>query len=188
MAKPKDDRSALERVEEALKWFWRKNSGTKMMKAKNAEFIVEPKVFIGGKINPEIARLIIKRYLERVTPEDIIDKKVVITEEKVVINDDEGNQILEVKSKSLINKMVNRLTNMVGLELSEKMSKQGMPYLHSEAKDRFSYGDIKEALIQFMADMERADSKNLMRDAVLIINSGDGFKQLVSPNVSEREV
>ena len=84
--------------------------------------------------------------------------------------------------------MENRLTNMVGLELSEKMSKQGVPYLHSEAKDNFSYGDIKEALIQFMADMERADSKNLMRDAVLIINSGDGFKQLVSSKEADKRV
>ena len=96
MAKPKDNRSALEKIEETLKWFWRKNSDTKMMKAKNAEFIVEPKVFIGGEINPQIARLIVKRYLERVTPEDIINRKIVITEEKIIINDDEGNKILEV--------------------------------------------------------------------------------------------
>ncbi len=187
MHRPKENKTALEKIEEALKWFWRKESGAKMMKAKNAEFIVEPKMFIGGEINPEIAQLIIKRYLARVTTEDIINRKVVIAEDKIIINDDNGNKLLEVKSKSIINKMVNRLTNMLGLELSERMNKNGEPYLrHEGGKDNFSYGDIKDALIKFMTDMGRNDSKNLMKDAVMLINSGDGFTQLVSPNSSQQ--
>jgi len=181
MQKPEQNKTALERIEEALKWFWRKHSGAKMMKAKNTEFIVEPKIFIGDKLNPEIARLIIRRYLAKVTPDDIIKRKVIITPEKIIINDDDGKKILEVKSKRLIYSMVNRLTNMIGLELSLRMRKDGEPYLQSEEKNNFSFGDVKDALIQFVADMEKNDSKNLMRDAVLLINNGQKPQKLISP-------
>jgi|GEM_PF-699145 len=182
MSKPNDKKTPLNRIEDALKWFWRKNSGVKTMKCKNAEFFVEPRVFIGDEVNPEIARLIVSRYLARVTPEDVINKKVVILEDKIIINDDDGKQILEVKSRQLIDKMANRLTNMVGQELSGRMDKEGVPYLKSELEDEFSFGDIKESLIRFIADAGKHDSKNLMKDAVMLINSGDGFRELVSPS------
>jgi hypothetical protein len=36
-------------------------------------------------------------------------------------------------------------------------------------KDSFSFGEIKQALAEFLIDEEKHDSKNMLKDAVLLL-------------------
>lgn len=83
--------------------------------------------------------------------------------------------------------MKNKITRAVGIKLSEKLNKDGQPLLNPKENDEFNFGDIKESLINFVQEMGKNDSKNLLKDAILLIGCGEDFKHLVSQNESESE-
>ncbi len=165
----KEHRSALEIAEEHLKQFWREKSQATIIKAKHTEILVEPKVFMHGHINPEIGKLLIKEYLCNLSPDDIAKGKVIITADRIVIRDDNGEPIAEVKSRKLINSMINKITNFLGRSLAAKTRTDGQPYVAAHENGAYCFGDIKDALVDFLTDMQKANSKNLVRDAIVLI-------------------
>jgi hypothetical protein len=165
----KSNLTALEKAQEALRKFWLEKSKTPVIKAKHAEIYIEPKVFVGKKLNPEIEGLIVKERLSKITPEDIAKGRIVITADKILIKDKTGKPLAEVRSKKLINNMINKITNYLGKTLAAKQSKEGTPYVEVNESGSFAFGDIKEALAQFLMDMEKNDSKNLIRDAMILL-------------------
>jgi len=166
------NKTALEHAGEAFRKFWLEKGNAPIIKARHAELFIEPKVFLAGKLNPTISRLIIKEYLSKITLEDIASGRVVITSDHIKIKDKAGKLIAEVKSKKLIDSMMNKITNYLGKALSAKKAKEGLPYVEPAPEGNYAFGDIKDALIQFLDDMEKNDSKNLVRDAVVLLKKG----------------
>ncbi len=169
MSDEKDNKTALEQAEEQLKKFWLEKSHAPIIKAKHTEIFVEPRVFVGGEINPEIMKLVVSEYLSKVSVEDIGKGRVIITSDLIKIKDDDGTLLAEVRGKRIIDSMINKITRYLGKQLAEKTSKDGDPYLEPKEEGFYSFGDIKDALVEFLMDMERHDSKNLVRDAIILI-------------------
>lgn len=168
------NKTALELAEEALRKFWLEKSKAPIIKAKHAELFVEPKIFVAGELNTEIGKLLIAEYLSKITIQDIAKGRVTITSDLIKIKDESGKLIAEVRSKKLINNMINKITNYLGRMLSEREGKEGTPYIEPSQNEPYTFGDIKEALIQFLMDMERNDSKNLVRDAIILLRKENG--------------
>jgi hypothetical protein len=165
----KEQKTAFELAEDALRKFWREKSKTTIIKAKHTEIVVEPKIFMGGHINPEVGKLLIKEYLSNLSPEDIAKGRVVITADMIMITDDNGELIAEVRSKKLINSMINKITNFLGRSLSAKVKTDGQPYVEPRENGAYCFGDIKDALVSFLTDKQKTDSKNIVRDAIILI-------------------
>lgn len=170
--KEENIKTPLEQAEEALHKFWLEKSKAPIIKAKHTELFVEPKVFVGGELNPEIGKLVIQEYLSRVRVEDIAKGSIVISSDLIKINDENGKLIAEVRSKRIINSMINKITDYLGRELAAKQSKDGDPYV-APKDGNYAFGDIKDALIEFLHDMERNDSKNLVRDAIILLRQNN---------------
>lgn len=99
--KPKE-KSALEKFEEMLKDFWRKNGNPHIVAAKHTEFMVEPKIFMGDKLNPEILKLLVVNYLAQTSKQDSGAGNIDITPEKLVIKSPKGKPLVVVRDKKII--------------------------------------------------------------------------------------
>jgi hypothetical protein len=98
-----EEKSALEKLEDLLKDFWREHGNPHIIAAKHTEFIVEPKVFIGDKLNPEILKLLVINYLAQATKQDSgIGQNIEVTPEKLVIKSPKGKPLVVVRDKKII--------------------------------------------------------------------------------------
>jgi len=173
MTEEQPNKTAFEEIEESLRKLWLEKGKAPIIKAKHTELFVEPKVFIGGEVNPEIGKLIVKEYLSKISINEIAKGKVVITSDLIKIKGDDGKLLAEVRGKKIIDSMINKITNYLGKQLAEKTSKDGDPYVQKKETSAYAFGDIKGALIEFLMDMEKNDSKNLVRDAIVLLQKGN---------------
>ncbi len=173
------EKTELEKLEDALRAFYRDYGRRTPIKARHTEVMVEPRFFIGGKLNPEIERLIVIVYLSKVKMDDILRGRVIIAPDLISIKDENGEEIVKVTSKKIIEGIINEVTVLIGRELSRIERKDGEG-AYVEGKDAYSFGDIKDALIQFMMDMEKNDSKNLLRDAAVLFLNGSKAQELTT--------
>ena len=157
------EKTAIEEMEDVLQGFWKDYGRARPIKALHTEVDIKPRIFMGSEINPEIMKLLTIVYLSQAKIEDVLSGRIIVTPEKVIIKDDSGKKIVEVSNPSLIAGMVNQVTHKLGLELASKS------YLEPKEKGYYSYGDIKDALVQFMTECEKNDSKNLIREAAKIL-------------------
>jgi hypothetical protein len=51
----------------------------------------------------------------------------------------------------------------------KKEKKGGGAYINSAGKETFTFGEIKQALAEFLMDSGKNDSKNMLKDAVLLL-------------------
>jgi len=99
----KENKSALEKLESHLKNEWRKKGHASVIAAKHAEFTVEPKVFIGDKLNPEILKLLVANYLAKTSRQDSgIGANIEVSPEKLVIKTPKGKPLVIVRDQKLI--------------------------------------------------------------------------------------
>jgi len=89
-------------MEDKLKNFWKKNGNASIIAAKHSEFMVEPKVFIGDKLNPEILKLLVTNYLNHTSKQDSGIGKVEINDDKLVIKSPKGTPLIIVRDKKII--------------------------------------------------------------------------------------
>jgi hypothetical protein len=97
-----ENRSALERLEDMLKDLWKKRGNPHLIAAKHTEFLVEPKIFLGDKLNPEILKLLIVSYLANTSIQDSGTGNIDVSPEKLVIKSPQGNPLLVVRDKKII--------------------------------------------------------------------------------------
>ncbi len=95
-------KSALEKLEEKLKGFWRKKGSPQIIAAKHTEFVVEPKVFMGDKLNPEILKLLTLNYLAQTSKQDSGTGNIDVTPDKLVIKSPKGKPLVVVRDKKII--------------------------------------------------------------------------------------
>jgi hypothetical protein len=97
-----NEKSALERMEELLKDLWRQRGTASVIAAKHTEFVVEPKVFLGDKINPEILKLLVMNYLVQTSKQDSGMGNIEVTPDKLTIKTPNGKPLVIVRDKQLI--------------------------------------------------------------------------------------
>jgi hypothetical protein len=97
-----EEKSALEQLEELLKNLWRQNGSASVIAAKHTEFVVEPLVFIGDKLNPEILKLLVINYLTQTSKQDSGTGNIEVTPEKLVIKAPNGKPLVIVRDQKLI--------------------------------------------------------------------------------------
>jgi hypothetical protein len=155
-------------VEKALKAFWVDHGKPISVNAKHTCVNVEPKFIIGNRINPEVAKKIISVYLSHITSDKIVNEDIHIDHEGIKIFE-EGEVVLEIVNQRLVDSVSNKVTNQLGQELSKRQRKSGGTYIESGEKENFTFGEIKQALAEFLVDSEKNDSKNMLKDAVLLL-------------------
>ncbi len=155
-------------VEKALKAFWLDHGKPVTVNAKHTCVNVEPKFIVGNRINPEIAKKIIGVYLSQITSDKIVNEEIHITHEGIKIYD-EGEVVLEIVNQRLVDSVKNKVTDQLGKELAKRQKKSGGTYIESGEKENFTFGEIKQALAEFLVDSEKHDSKNMLKDAVLLL-------------------
>ena len=102
------EKSALERLEEELKDIWRKSGSASVIAAKHTEFVVEPKVFMGDKLNPEILKLLVMNYLDQSSSQDSGTGNIDVTPDKLVIKSPKGKPVVVVRDKKIIQQYISR--------------------------------------------------------------------------------
>jgi hypothetical protein len=155
-------------LEKAVKAFWADHGKPLSVNAKHTQVTVEPKFIVGNRINPEIAKKIIGVYLSQITSDKIVNEEIFINHEGIKIFD-EGELVLEIVNQKLVDSLKNKVTDQIGKELSKRQKKEGGTYIKPDEKESFSFGEIKQALAEFLIDEEKHDSKNMLKDAVLLL-------------------
>ena len=98
-----EEKSALEQLEERLKEVWRQSGGASIIAAKHTEFVVEPKVFLGNKLNPEILKLLTVNYLLQSSHQDSgIGGKIEVAANKLTIKTRGGKPVVAIRDKNII--------------------------------------------------------------------------------------
>ena len=97
-----EEKSALEKLGEMLKDFWRENGKPQIIAAKHTEFMVEPKIFMGDKLNPEILKLLVVNYLAQTSNQDSGTGNIDVAPEKLVIKSPKGRPLVVVRDKKII--------------------------------------------------------------------------------------
>lgn len=98
-----EEKSSLEKLAEMLKDYWRQSGQASVIAAKHTEFTVEPKIFMGNKLNPEILKLLVVNYLAQSAKQDSgIGANIEVTPEKLLIKSPKGKPLLIVRDKKII--------------------------------------------------------------------------------------
>lgn len=90
--------NTLEKLEDLIKGVWKRSGGASIIAAKHTEFMVEPMVFLGNKINPEILKCLVANYLA----DKSIDKNVELKGDRLIIKSPKGKPLVEVSDPKLI--------------------------------------------------------------------------------------
>ncbi len=97
-----EEKSAIEQIEAILKELWRQSGQGSVIAAKHTEFVVEPKIFLGDKLNPEILKMLVVNYLVQTSRQDSGTGNVEIQADKLVIKTPKGKPVVVVRDKKLI--------------------------------------------------------------------------------------
>lgn len=163
-----DEREKHIRLEKAMKAFWKDYGQSVSINARHTYVNVEPKFIVGNKINEEVAKRILGVYLSQLTSDKIVGEEILITKDGLKIYH-EGNFLMEITNQKLIDSISNRVTHKLGEELAKKQKKDGSAYIEQKERAVYTFGEIKQALSEFMLDQEKNDSKNMLKDAVMLL-------------------
>jgi|SRR3989339_432609 len=98
-----NEKSALEKLEDGLKSFWRKSGKASVVAAKHTEFVIEPRVFLGNQVHPEILKMLVENYLSQASRQDSGIGNIEVTPDKLIIKSPKGKPLMIVNDKKLIN-------------------------------------------------------------------------------------
>ena len=100
------EKDPLQQLEDILKDFWKENGNPQIIAAKHTEFTVEPKVFMGDKLNPEILKLLVINYLAQTSKQDSGTGNIDISPDKLVIKSPKGKPLVVVRDKQVIQQYI----------------------------------------------------------------------------------
>jgi hypothetical protein len=107
-------------------------------------------------------------YLSQITSDKVVSEQILIDNDGVKIFE-EGEVVLEIVNQKLVDSITNKVTSQLGKELAKREKRSGGKYIESSEKESFTFGEIKQALSDFLIDSEKHDSKNMLKDAVLLL-------------------
>ena len=96
------EKSGLELMEDMLKNYWRKHGNPYIIVGRHSEFVVEPRVFMGNKLNPEVLKMLIAHYLASASVQDSGAGKIEVKSDKLIIKSPNGKPLAVVRDKRLI--------------------------------------------------------------------------------------
>ena len=98
------EKNALEKLEGLLKELWRRNGNASVIAARHSEFVVEPMVFVGDKLNPDILKLLVINYLVQTSNQDSGTGKgnIEVTPEKLTIKTPKGKPLVIIRDRKII--------------------------------------------------------------------------------------
>ncbi|MBU0629307.1 MAG: hypothetical protein KKC80_00110 [Candidatus Margulisbacteria bacterium] len=102
-----EEKSALEKLEESLKEFWRQSGQASVIAAKHTEFVIEPKVFLGDKLNPEILKLLVLNYLTQTSRQDSGIGNVEVSTDKLIIKSPKGKPLVIINDQRIVQQYIN---------------------------------------------------------------------------------
>ncbi|OGC11740.1 hypothetical protein A3K48_04525 [candidate division WOR-1 bacterium RIFOXYA12_FULL_52_29] len=102
-----EEKSALEKLEESLKEFWRQSGQASVIAAKHTEFVIEPKVFMGDKLNPEILKLLVLNYLTQTSRQDSGIGNIEVATDKLIIKSPKGKPLVIVNDQRIVQQYIN---------------------------------------------------------------------------------
>jgi hypothetical protein len=162
------DKEIMGDLEAALEAFWKKNGNNLSVNAKHTYVTVQPKFIVGNRINPDVAKRILGVYLSQLNSDKIVKEEIIITNNGLKMMDG-GETILDIVNEPLVDSIHNEVTDKLGHALAKKQKKAGQGSYLGGMKQQYTFGDIKEALAEFMTDSEKNDSKNMLKDAVMLL-------------------
>jgi hypothetical protein len=92
----------LSELEATIKEIWLRQSGASVVSARHTEFVVEPKIFIGDKLNPEILKLLVLNYLSKTSVQDSGLGNVEIKSDKLIIKSPKGKPLVIVTDQKIV--------------------------------------------------------------------------------------
>lgn len=98
----------LEKLEDELKKVWKEYGSCGPIKGAHTEIEVEPKVFLGDAINPEIADILASIYLSKTTIEDLHNGNLELHDEAIVIKDKNKKPIAIIRSQMILREFKSR--------------------------------------------------------------------------------
>lgn len=101
--------SSFDKLEQELKNIWVEYGHSSPVKGVHTEVTIEPQVFVGNKLNNEIADILVQLYLSRLGPQDLKDGRVEIDEDVMTLYSDEGKPLVEIRSKKTIREFISRM-------------------------------------------------------------------------------
>jgi len=89
-------------LESVLQDLWKKQGQAHVIAAKHTEFMVQPKIFIGDTLNPEILKLLVNNYLSRPR------QNVEVLGDRLVIKSPKGNPLATVFDPKIIQRYLSQ--------------------------------------------------------------------------------
>ena len=99
---------AINKLEMALKEFWKEHGEGVAVNAKHTYVNVEPKFIVGNRVNTEVAKRIIGVYLSELTSDKIVDEEIMITQHGFKIFE-EGQLVLEITNQKMVDSLNNKI-------------------------------------------------------------------------------
>jgi hypothetical protein len=90
--------NTLEKLEDLIKSVWKRSGSASVIAAKHTEFVIEPKVFLNEKINPEVLKCLVANYLA----DETITKNIEIKGSSLIIKSPKGKPLVEVSDPKII--------------------------------------------------------------------------------------
>jgi len=105
---PEDkEKSALEKLEAKLIKMWKQSGQASVISGRHTEFVVEPKVFMGDKLHPDILKFLVQGYLANTSTQDSgAGNDIEISPEKLVIKGPDGKKMIVVRDKEIIRQYI----------------------------------------------------------------------------------
>ncbi len=101
-------KSYLELLEDELKKLWRTYGNHHPIKGVHTEIEIEPKAFLGDKLNPEISGLLASVYLSKTTIDDVNRGKIELHDQAIVIKDKNKKPIAIIRSQKAVKELKGR--------------------------------------------------------------------------------
>jgi hypothetical protein len=102
------EKNNFDSLEQALKDLWKKQGNASVIAAKHTEFMVEPKIFVGTELNPEILKLLVVNYLKSASRQDSGVGNVESSPDKIVIKSKSGKPLVIVRDKKIIQEYLSK--------------------------------------------------------------------------------
>ena len=102
-----NEKARNENPEKKVREFWRRHGHHSVIAAKHTEFVIEPKVFMGDKLNPEILKLLVLNYLTQTSRQDSGIGNIEVATDKLIIKSPKGKPLVIVNDQRIVQQYIN---------------------------------------------------------------------------------
>ena len=102
-----DGKKRQSTIEETIRKYWREKGNASIISARHTEFVIEPKIFIGDQLNPEILKMLVAHYLMLTSRQDSgVSGNIEVSSDKLIIKSPKGKPLVIVRDKKIISQYI----------------------------------------------------------------------------------